>query len=251
MEIKFTPRQQRAALGQEILRRRQARGWTQRQLVERIEELCGKSDNATISRIECGKQGHSEKQLNSIAQALECSVADLFRGGREKRNEQSVPIGARRVPLLSWEHAGRWMETLSLAEFRYIADAKWKLISGDLAKTASQYTFAVNIDDDSMAPAFLPGDTIIIDPSLLPRPGNFVVATCGDNVARVRAYRQRRVDGHGNMIFALDPINVDYPVVTSDLIPIRIIGTVVERRRKFYRACSESEHKAGELPHVD
>ena len=82
-----------------------------------------------------------------------------------------------------------------------------------------------------MKPEFNEGDRIIVDPNVAPHPGDFVVAKNHNEEATFKKYRQRGIDENGNDIFELIPLNEDYPTLRSDLVPLKIIGTMVEHRR--------------------
>lgn len=83
-----------------------------------------------------------------------------------------------------------------------------------------------------MLPDYRPGDVVIIEPDMEPRPGDCVVAKNGREEATFKKYRQRGIDDLGNPIFELVPLNNDYPTIRSDTTPLVIIGVMVEFRRK-------------------
>lgn len=208
------------SVGKEIRRRRKALKWTLEDMVERVG-----SDTGNLSRIETGKQGASEDMLRKIAQALGCTVADLFAGSEVPGNVVAVPIGSRRIPLISCVQAGAMTEAVD--PYALGDAAEWMLTDLEL----SQNAFALRIKGDSMLPEFREGDTVIIDPAVQPVPGDFVVAKNGENEATFKKYRPRGVNEQGQQVFELVPLNEDYPSMRSDFTPIRIIGTMVEHRR--------------------
>jgi len=63
------------SLGANIRRARKARGWTQKELAERVE-----SDASYMNRIETGKANPSIAVLARIAEALEVSLDELVKG---------------------------------------------------------------------------------------------------------------------------------------------------------------------------
>lgn len=203
-------------VGKEIRRRRKALKLTLEDMVERVG-----SDTGNLSRIETGKQGASEEMLRKIATALGCSTADLFSGG----NVAQVPIGSRRIPLVSHVQAGHMTEAID--PYALGDAAEWMLTDLDLSANA----FALRIKGDSMLPEFREGDTVIIDPQVEPLPGDCVVAKNGENEATFKKYRPRGMNEKGHEVFELVPLNEDYPSMRSDITPIRIIGTMVEHRR--------------------
>lgn len=207
-------------LGNEIRRRRKALKMTLEELAFQIG-----GDNGNLSRLERGKQGYSDEMLRKIAHALGCSVADLFTGAEQVSNVANVPIGTRRIPLISSVQAGAMTEAID----PYVLGdaAEWMLTDLDLSSNA----FALRIKGDSMLPEFREGDTVIIDPAVQPLPGDYVVAKNGENEATFKKYRPRGMNERGDQVFELVPLNEDYPSMRSDITPIRIIGTMVEHRR--------------------
>lgn len=209
-----------AAVGAEIRRRRKALGMTLEDLAFQIG-----GDNGNLSRLERGKQGYSDEMLRKIAKALGCSVADLFAGAERESNVQRVPIGTRRIPLISYVQAGHMTEAVDAYA---VGDAEeWLLTDLDLSSGA----FALRIKGDSMLPEFREGDVVIIDPAVLPLPGDYVVAKNGENEATFKKYRPKGLNEQGQQVIELVPLNEDYPSIRSDITPIQIIGTMVEHRR--------------------
>nr|WP_306440834.1 S24 family peptidase [Neisseria dentiae] len=92
----------------------------------------------------------------------------------------------------------------------------------DIQSSAS--TFALKLKGDSMKPAFSDGDMIIIDPLEKPEPGEFVLAQVDKDIL----FRKYRIDNLDK--FSLQPLNSDYPVISSSEAKIKIIGTLVEHR---------------------
>lgn len=66
------------------------RGWTQRQLAERMNDLGDRSINTNqVSRYENGHTFPGERRQEVFAEALETTVADLLQGPLAEREEQS------------------------------------------------------------------------------------------------------------------------------------------------------------------
>lgn len=207
-------------VGTEIRRRRKALKWTLEDLANRVD-----SDTGNLSRVETGKQGASEEMLRKIAVALGCTVADLFAGANGGSNVEPSPLGSRRIPVISYVRAGNWSEA---ADPYSVGDAaEWLLTDLDVSSS----TFALRIKGDSMKPDFSEGDVVIVDPTITPHPGDFVVAKNGEHEATFKKFRPRGVNEQGQQVFELIPLNEDYPSMRSDITPILIIGTMVEHRR--------------------
>lgn len=144
---------------------------------------------------------------------------------QDKSNVSPAQIGTKRIPLISYVSAGLW--TGGLSPFEQSESHEWLMTDLDLSDGA----FALEIKGDSMLPDFNPGDRVIIDPSVRPQPGDYVVAKNGEEEATFKKYRLRSINDHGIEVFELVPLNPDYPSIRSDQVPIRIIGTMVEVRK--------------------
>lgn len=99
----------------------------------------------------------------------------------------------------------------------------------------SKWAFALDVEGVSMMPEFRPGDRIIIEPEIAPNPGDFVVARNGTDQATFKKYRPRGIDGSGNMVFELVPLNDDYATLRSDTEHLTVIGVMTEHRKKYRR----------------
>jgi SOS-response transcriptional repressor LexA len=131
-------------------------------------------------------------------------------------------VGTRRIPLISYVQAGNWTEASVAGNFD-----DWLLTDLDLSPRA----FALTIKGDSMMPDFREGDAVLIDPAVMPQPGDFVAAKNGDHKATFKKYRPRGLNENGEQIFELVPLNPDHEPMRSDREPIEIIGTMMEHRR--------------------
>ena len=211
------------SLGDNIRQRRKALGWTILDLANRIG-----SDVGNVSRLERGKQGYSDEILSKIAAALGCPVGDLFQGIPAESNVEVTALGSRRIPVLSYVQAGALTESV----VPYTNPDDWLLTDLDLSRSA----FALRIKGQSMyspmsEESFNEGDLVVIDPSVEPLPGDFVVAKNGEHEATFKKYRPRGVNENGVVVFELVPLNPDYPSIRSDYTHVDIIGTMVEHRR--------------------
>ena len=134
-------------------------------------------------------------------------------------------VGARKIPVISYVQAGRMAEAVD--QYEIGGSDKFLLTHLELSANA----FALIIKGNSMLPEFKEGDTVIIDPAVQPRPGEFVVAKNHENEATFKKYRPRGLNEKGEQVFELVPLNEDYPSMRSDITKIVIIGTAVEHIR--------------------
>lgn len=155
----------------------------------------------------------------------EAIFANLARQKEEASSSNTTPGPSLRpaVPLISWVQAGNWAE-VSDPYPPGVAD-EWINPSTRVSACA----FALSVRGDSMEPRFVEGDTIIVDPELEARTGDFVIVRLDD--AAEATFKQLVIDGPQKF---LKPLNARYPVV-----PINgnatIVGVVVEKRQVFLR----------------
>lgn len=138
----------------------------------------------------------------------------------------------REIPLISFVEAGVWSDSND----PYPRGQGMEAIGLDpeLAEHLSRVAFALKIEGNSMAPEFQPGDVIVVDPNIQPRPGDLVVAKLdGEEKATFKKYRDRGMDAAGSRVIELVPLNPDYPTLRLDTeTPGKIIATMVEHRRR-------------------
>ncbi|VVE84963.1 LexA family protein [Pandoraea sputorum] len=140
-------------------------------------------------------------------------------------NVRPAEIGKRRVPLISSVQAGLMHETVT--PFPTGGAFEYLLTDLDLSDSA----FALEIEGRSMEPDFREGDRILVDPAVRPIAGDFVVATNGRDEATFKTYRPRGASAMGFEIFELVPLNPDYPTISNESVPLRVVGVMVEHRR--------------------
>lgn len=205
-------------LGQRIRARREELGLTQEQIASQIG-----IKQQSYQAIESGSV-KKPRYLYEISLALKCDMAWLLSGKeKEVKNVKVINFEAYKVPLISYVQAGVWTESCELRDstgFEYI------MTSLELSDKA----FALQIKGDSMEPEFKEGDLVIVDPSIKPTPGEFVVAMNGESEATFKKYRELGYDEHERMQFELIPLNPDYTTISTLNQQIRIIGTMVEHR---------------------
>ena len=163
--------------------------------------------------LETGKGEKFEGQVDTNA----------FHDRRKRPAQRPIPVISK-IPaggpkeIVDAYHAGAGMEEL-------IPDAE-----------VGPYTFGLIIDGPSMEPTFLTGDKVIIDPSVQPRPGDFVAFKCHgahgeEDGSTFKQYRPRGMNAQGVEYFELVPLNEVYPTIRSDQVDCEICGTMVEHRR--------------------
>lgn len=169
---------------------------------------------------------NNQKAANLLGVSAEwLATGEVTRTKQSTINVSSAQIGHKKIPLISYVHAGNWAVAADPFEPHDAQD--WLITDLDLSNGA----FALEIKGDSMQPEFSPGDRVIIDPGIQPQPGDFVAAKNGDDEATFKKYRLRTINEKGEAVFELVPLNTDYPSIRSDEVAIHIVGTMVEVRK--------------------
>lgn len=214
-----------ATLGTRLRARREAVGLTQ----EKLAKQCGVS-RAAVAQWEAGVTRPGLDNLVRAAKALDVWLSWLTAG------DQSLPDGPspfpsaasrRQIPVIDYVRAGLWDAVAD----PYAPGGGMDDIATDL--DLSPKAFALVVRGESMDPEFRDGDKIIIDPEVVPQPGDFVVAKLDrEDEATFKKYRPRGADKDGAPIIELVPINPDWPTLMINAEqPGRIVGTLIEHRR--------------------
>lgn len=205
-----------------LRRWREQRGWT----LEEMADVTGLTA-ATLSRIENRKIAPSVNTIITICNIFGAGVHDFFAIG----NVSAAELGHRRIPVLDYVQAGSFSGVAP-----YIRDEEMTDYVLTDERDYSADTFAMNIRGDSMEPEFLAGDKVIIDPTVAPHPGDFVVAKdASSGEATFKRYRPKGLNDAGKEYFVLEPLNPNYPPLRSDFQEIRIVGVMMEHRKKRRR----------------
>lgn len=140
-----------------------------------------------------------------------------------------------RIPLIEGEIANTETGAVGLASQNVVEPSDWLVLDFPL----SDGSVALRIRGDSMEPEFHDGEVVVVDPSIEPQSGDFVVAEVTDHaLGRLWMFKQFRLRGHhdGLSIFDLVAINPLYKTITiGPSLPGRVVGTMVEHRRHSAR----------------
>lgn len=201
-------------IGERIRKMRKERNLTQQDLARRLKDV----SHVAISQWESNTTKPNAENLYELSTLFGCDFGWLLKGGDgEATNAKLIPnISAVQIPILRYE---------DIREFDVahpFIQITGEYIMTDIQSSAS--TFALKLKGDSMKPAFSDGDMIIIDPLEKPEPGEFVLAQVDKDIL----FRKYRIDNLDK--FSLQPLNSDYPVISSSEAKIKIIGTLVEHR---------------------
>jgi SOS-response transcriptional repressor LexA len=130
-------------------------------------------------------------------------------------------LGANKIPLLCFSD-NSWSDYMhNINDYK---PNKAILVSDSLGPRA----FAMTIEDHSMSPEINPGDVVVINPDVEPKPGDIVMcyAVKEELYPIPRRYKLR-----GQGVFELVPLSNDFSILRSDLDEVKIEGVVVECRK--------------------
>lgn len=205
-----------SALGSRIRQVLEEKGLSQAQLArlvgvkqQTISYICGTDSPATTSRY-----------ATKIAQALGVNPSWLQSGEGDQHDPvvriemNGIEMSVRQVPILGGK------EALAFAEGKEVKQDRTLMTDAEI----STRSFAMEIEGESMAPAFKSGDRVVIDTKVMPEPGDYVAAHA-QGLLTFRKYRARGAD-----LFELVPLNEDWPVLRSDSCDIKILGVMAEHR---------------------
>ena len=192
-----------------------------------------------------GRRPLNAQIASTIAKGIGVSVSDFSpRLAKEINNlkaaEEVVPApvpNLRRVPRVSFVQAGDHTENAQIrADSWYLENGEYDWVDDSLPEG----TVTMEVQGRSMEPQFKEGDIVVVNPTLTPLPGDFVVAIreCpfSDSVeSTIKKYRPTDYDENGNEIFELVPLNPDFPTLKSNRDKCRVFGVVVEHRISFRR----------------
>lgn len=170
-----------------------------------------------IFRIATGETDNPKlATLRPIANFFKKSISQLI--GDEPLLSEQIYKQVIRVPLISMAEVNQWPE-------RFDENDHEKYVICDC--NVSKLAFAVEVQDITMAPQFLPGTILVIDPTKEANDRDFVVAA--NSKLKSATFKQLLIDSETRY---LKPINTDFRTtqMTEDH---KIIGPVLRSRLDF------------------
>ena len=197
---------------------------------------------ANLGQYLLGRRPLSVEMSLKIANALGVDVAEFSPRLADKidklriaQNIEPAREKMRVIPVLADIQAG--LPTCA----GDISDERCCVANGDYIYVDAEMpdgTFGARVRGESMLPLFKDGDIVVIDPTLRPRPGDFVAAQIVNGEFAEGTFKKYRVVGmspSGNEVFELVPLNEDFPTLRSDAIDCTVVGVMVEHRRRYRR----------------
>lgn len=199
-----------------IAKMRKKRGWSQEELAERLHV-----SRSAVAMWESGKNMPPAAMMYEIAQLFECTIDDLM-GKTEARNEKRIM--ALMIPVLGTIPAGIPLEAIEDIIDYEEAPLHW-------GRGEKEY-FALQIHGDSMAPRYEDGDVVIFRKTETCESGQDCAVMVNGNDA---TFKRVRMLENGMILQALNPEYESYVYTAQQVrdLPVKIVGVVVELRRKF------------------
>lgn len=208
------------SIGERIKSLREMHGMTQ----EDLAKICKVSDKA-ISTWENGKNiprmGPVQRMADYFGISKSAILDDYFEPAKNAVSTKSL-----RIPVLGRIPAGIPIEAIEDIE-------DWEELPASMARSGNEY-FGLRVRGDSMKPEYRDGDTLIILRQETCETGDdCAVLIDGDEAT----FKRVRLNEKG---ITLQPLNPAYdPMFFSNQeieeLPVRILGVVVEVRRKIRR----------------
>lgn len=145
-----------------------------------------------VHQLEAGKRTPSELVIKAVQNLDRADFATTAHLADERGRYQAPAAQDRRIPVLGWAHAG---EALDYEE----------IVGPDYVPTDCRdaEAFAVRLEGDSMAPAYEPGDLLVLMPGAVAHAGHLVVVRLSGGGVLFRRLVWR--DGQEIRLMALNP----------------------------------------------
>lgn len=212
-------------IGKRILEARKAKGLT----LKALGELAGGLKQTRLTNWEQGVRTPGPEEIKSLAQALDVSPAYLMCLLDEKQFKEAISP-SQLIPLLDYRQACEAGLHTDAEAFNYNVFIS---VSTVLLPKLSPKAFALKITDDSMMPEIRVNDVLVIDPSVLPEPSDFVIVKItGKPEAIICQFRKL---SYTSAEFELLTLNDNWPniKVTDTAIQVKIIGKVIQNIRSY------------------
>lgn len=209
-------------IGQRIRIRREELNMSQEELATKL----GYKSRSSINKIEKDGRALRQNKIVAIAAALNTTPAYIM-GWEEEEKEaaaQEKVLKAVRIPVVGRVRAG-----LPIDAVEEILD--WEEITPDMA-TSGDF-FGLQVKGDSMVPTIMEGDVVIVRQQDDAECGETVIAIINGDEATVK--KLIKYEDGGIALVAANPLYPPLRFTDKEILekPVRIIGKVVELRRKF------------------
>ena len=203
-----------AEIGKRIREKRESLGMTQEELAAKL----GYKNKSSIAKIETGANDIVQSKVVEFANILHTTVAYLMGWEDSLSPKKGITINV----------LGRVAAGIPIDAIEDIIDTEE--IPEEMAKTGE--FFGLKIKGDSMTPVICDGDIVIVRQQDDAETGDIVIAAVNGDEATCKRLRKYK---DGIELIAINPSYNTLEFNNEEIVdkPVRIIGKVVESRRKF------------------
>ncbi|CZP75658.1 LexA family transcriptional regulator [Legionella pneumophila serogroup 1] len=215
-------------IGKRILEARKAKGLT----LKALGELAGGLKQTRLTNWEQGVRTPGPEEIKLLAQALDVSPAYLMCLSDETQ-VKSVKKTSHLIPLLDHHQACQVrLHVNAMREQGTCIDAALISVSAVLLPELSDEAFALKMTDESMMPEIRVNDLLVIDPSITPKPGDYVAVKV-DRQKEVIICQYKKLS-YTSSEFELITSNDNWPnIKLGDGLEIEILGRVVQKIHSY------------------
>lgn len=219
----------REKIGQRIEAQRKTFGYTRKALAELTTDL----KQSRINNWERGTRLPGPEEIKQLASVLQVSPAYLMCLTDDPESGQTIKQYHTLIPLLDSKQACDACTYIqSIKEQEKFNNVEFISISTNLLPQLGSFAFALKMLDDSMNLEIRVNDIQIIDPSISPKPGDYVaVKISGKPDAIVCQYKKL---SYTSAEFELLTLNDNWPNIrVNESMQVEIIGKVVQNIRGY------------------
>lgn len=208
-------------IGENIKYLRTQKGYSQEELANAL----GYKSYTTITKWESGVSEPTLKMTNKIANFFSVSVNDLCYTQLWSSDKNSVTASKKGVKINILGHVAAGIPIEAIED---IIDTEE--ITEEMAKTGE--FFGLKIKGDSMTPNICDGDVVIVRQQDDAESGDIVIATINGDEATCKRLRKYK---SGIELVSNNPSYKPFEFNNKEILekPVKIIGKVIELRRKF------------------
>lgn len=220
----------REKIGKRINDARKAKGLTRQSLADLTDDI----KPSRINNWERGTRMPGPEEITQLAKALEVSPAFLMGLSDELDGKFSKTSGiGALIPLLDYKQACDLSSFFQRIKEEFTSEKiTFVPVSPDIAHQIDKNAFALKMCDDSMIPEIRINDIQIVDPSIAPNPGDFVVVKIsGKQEVIICQYKKL---SYTSPEFELLTLNDNWPnIPVNESMQVEIVGTVIQNIRTY------------------
>lgn len=211
-------------IGRRIVEARKAKGLTLKELGEKAGGL----KQTRLTNWEQGTRTPGPEEIKQLAEALDVSAAFLMCLSDEM-GAVKVKSHSRLIPLLDSRQA---CDAKLHTGFEASGDIVYISVSTALLPELSDEAFALKMTDESMIPEIRVGDVLVIEPVMLPEPGDYVVVKMANKAEAIVC--QYKKLSYTSSAFELLTLNDNWPnIKVTEGVEIEIVGRVMQKIHQY------------------